>query len=491
MWTKNDYKQKIADSISKYPAIAALFEVNDPRIMQHLDAIATMLAMQSAQIEVAQNEPFQKTRDSTVLADAAMRGIVPKATATRALIKVTNKSGSAFSVETGRNLLDSMGRLWVIATPAQVEADGGIATFEAVQSRTETIKHTVSESEPFYSIEIPQSEDEDYLCALDVSDADGPYEYRDRYVNTEPGERVYHVEADDRQRIYCRFGVEDVVGVQLGTGTELTLSVSYSFGAIDLEAGSPFSLEYTYNESENNLDFSLSNIISLGQNPIEFSVLKDLARYPSIYDSNAVFLGEFDFLVRRNFPTLQFLSVWNETLEEQVRGSSIDNINCLFIACLSADGSEKTSENLTEEIEVEDLTGTQRSIVERIKAADDSYRVRFFTPVISPIEITVTARVSTSYVATEIKEKIIEALLSEYGKEAACSRRGQNRILYRRVYSLLREKVPALTEGESDMTVVIKDYDTQASKPELWRFVDKDSLNVSVSTANITTPSWG
>lgn len=72
MWTKNDYKQKIADSISKYPAIAALFEVNDPRIMQHLDAIATMLAMQSAQIEVAQNEPFQKTRDSTVLADAAI-----------------------------------------------------------------------------------------------------------------------------------------------------------------------------------------------------------------------------------------------------------------------------------------------------------------------------------------------------------------------------------------------------------------------------------
>jgi hypothetical protein len=60
-------------------------------------------------------------------------------------------------------------------------------------------------------------------------------------------------------------------------------------------------------------------LLIAGQNPMPMSVLRDLARYPSVYDNNAVFLGEFDFLVRRNFPTLQFLSVWNESAEEQAR----------------------------------------------------------------------------------------------------------------------------------------------------------------------------
>jgi hypothetical protein len=45
-----------------------------------------------------------------------------------------------------------------------------------------------------------------------------------------------------------------------------------------------------------------------------------------------LYLGEFDFLVRRNYTTLKFLSVWNETMEEDARGANVANINTLFVA---------------------------------------------------------------------------------------------------------------------------------------------------------------
>ena len=83
MLTKADFQRAIRDSISSYPAIAPLYQSGDPRVLQHLDAMATMLAMFSAQLETAMSEPFEKTRDTTVLADAAMRGIVRKATPAR------------------------------------------------------------------------------------------------------------------------------------------------------------------------------------------------------------------------------------------------------------------------------------------------------------------------------------------------------------------------------------------------------------------------
>ncbi len=87
MLTKSDFQQAIADSINNYPAVAPLYQAGDPRIIQHLDAMATMLAMLSAQIETAMTEPFEKVRDSTVLADAAMRGIVRKGTPARVRVK--------------------------------------------------------------------------------------------------------------------------------------------------------------------------------------------------------------------------------------------------------------------------------------------------------------------------------------------------------------------------------------------------------------------
>ncbi|MCM1128929.1 MAG: hypothetical protein NC323_03480 [Oxalobacter formigenes] len=465
--------------------------------MQHLDAMATMLAMLSAQIETAQAEPFEKVRDATVLADAAMRGIVRKGKSARVRVRAINSGNTAYTVESGRTMLDSNGLAWRVETKADVPPEGE-ATFEASQLTSVTIRHTVSGSEPFYAIPVPASDDGSYLCAISVHDADGQFEYRDRYVNTMSGERVFHVETDDLQQVYVRFGFDGVVGVQPTDGTEITLTVFYTAGEVNPEYDSPFSFEYMVSPAESCVELKMDALLAAGQNPMPMSILRDLARYPSVYDHNAVFLGEFDFLVRCKFPNLAFLSVWNESAEEQARGASLDNVNALFVACLSGQGGERvlTEDNpenpvAPDEISNANLTETQLEIKAAILAADDSYRVRFFTPVISKISMSIHARVSTSYVASDVREKIIEALLAEFGKTAATSRRGRQRPLYQRVYSLLKNKVIALSDGDADMTVNIVEPESLKTRPEMWRYLDAKTLTVDVENVNIVTPSWG
>ena len=96
MYTKADLMKKVEETLPKYPQINVLYKAGDPRIRQNLEAMAAMLAMLSAQVETSQNEAFQKSRDSTVLADASMRGIVRKGTAARAPNQMHEQRDHAF-----------------------------------------------------------------------------------------------------------------------------------------------------------------------------------------------------------------------------------------------------------------------------------------------------------------------------------------------------------------------------------------------------------
>jgi hypothetical protein len=496
MLTKLDFQQAIADTVDNYPAIAALYQAGDPRILQQLDAQATMLAMLSSQIEIAMAEVFEKARDATVLADAAMRGIIRKARPGRVRITVTNNNDSAFSVDTGRVLLDSVGNYYRVEI-ATIVPPGESSVVEAIQIKTESVTHVVADSAPFYAIEVPESDDESYLSGIAVSDSQGDYEYRERYVNTLPDERVFNVEADDRQNIYVRFGYDGIVGVQPVNGSTITFTITRTVGEIAPEPGSPFSFEYLLLPADSNIELALDVVLDSGQSPPDMATIRDMTKYPSVYDHNAVFLGEFEFLVRRHYSNTKFLSVWNEFIEETARGASVDNINTLFVAVLSAENNESV---LTEPdpntplapntINEANYTATQEGIKALILKADDSYRVKFLTPVRSEIVVTISAVISTSYVASDVQSKIEEAILAEYGEKAAASKRGGNQPLYKRVYALLREKVVALRDPNADMQVTIAapvgDY-----RPELWRYVSSNSLTVTVTTANIVTPSWG
>lgn len=475
MLTKSDFQQAIADSINKYPAVAPLYQAGDPRIIQHLDAMATMLAMLSAQVETAMTEPFEKVRDSTVLADAAMRGIVRKGTPARVRVKVANKSSEACALVSGRNLFDSAGHIYRLETSATVAA-GAATTVEATQIKEVTVSHTVAGSEPFYSILVPQSDD-GHLASISVSDAQGIYEHRERYVNTMAGDRCYHVEADHQQNVYVRFGLDGIVGVQPSTGTVINLLVGYTAGEVYPAYGSPFSFQYLQTPADSSVELAMDAMLIPGQNPVSMSILRDLARYPSVYDHNAVYLGEFDFLVRRNFPSLQFLSVWNEMQEEQARGANVDHINTLFVAYAASGGYKSNA--------------TSQKIKDLILEADDSYKVKFYTPVISEIQITINAVVAPSYRASDVKQQIIDVILRELGKGSPASQRGYSRPSYQRLYALLKAGVPALSAGESDVRLQIADDSMLTNKPEMWRYATTNSLSVTVDAESMATSVWG
>lgn len=492
MLTKADFQKAISDSIAAYPVISPLFQAEDPRIIQHLDAMATMLAMFSSQIETSLSEPFEKARDSTILADAAMRGIISKATPTRARIKIFNDNEQPFQVQDQRVILDSNGYEWAIQTPLTIPPVSS-EFVEAVQITSTIIQHEVSGTYPFYAIQVPENSSGYFLASINLSDALGGYEYRERFVNTFPDERVFHVETDDRKQMWVRLGYRNVVGVQPRDGDIYTLTLGYTAGDIKPKAGSPMNFDYLLTPFDNFVKLSFDAVMTAGNNPPDISTLRDLCRYPSVYDHSAVYLGEFDFLVRRTFPTLRFLSVWNETIEETVRGAKLDNINTLFVSCLSQSGEEIVlSEGETTYILKEyELTGVQKAIRQKILDADNSYRVKFFAPVRSKIKAEINATVATSYSTYAVKNQIIATLLDTFGESATNSRRGRNQPLYKQVYDLLRKNIPALSiENRSDAKVYINDA-IENYHPEHWAYMTADSLIVNVSTMNVINPAWG
>ncbi|MCY1360845.1 hypothetical protein D9M69_474900 [compost metagenome] len=286
-----------------------------------------------------------------------------------------------------------------------------------------------------------------------------------------------------------------MVGTQPIDGTLITITAFYSMGDVEFKAGSPMVFETMGGPEEALVEMHLDAVLEGGQSPLDMRTLRELAKYPSVYNHNAVFLGEFDFLVRRHFPSLRFLSVWNEGAEEAVRGMSVDNINALFVACLSGSGDEPVlfqpaGQTVAPQV-VTDLTATQQSIRARILAADDSYRVRFYTPVRSEVAMTVRAKVASSYEESIVREQIRKVLLDNFGAEAPQSRRGLSAPLYQQVYQVLRQGVPALAVGRADLRVDIEDVGETVERPELWRYVSPDSLAVGVTTTNVATPYWG
>jgi len=274
------------------------------------------------------------------------------------------------------------------------------AYIEAIQVFEDVITHTVTNATPFYSINVPVKKEVGSISGIVLSDTQYIYTYSDSYMNVFSGDHVFNIETDDKENIYIRLGSDGVIGVQPVNGELFKITVSYSFGNISLKNNSVFSFEYINNINEPLLKISLDKVVSNGVNPLSINEIKDLIKYPSIYSSNAVLLGDFEFLIRKNIFNIVFLSIWNEAQEEKVRGADVKNINTLFVACFSSN---------------EQVLTFQDNILSVINKADSSYKVVFYTPVQSLIYIDIKATVSASYSITDINNKISSIILDNYG----------------------------------------------------------------------------
>lgn len=473
MKTKADFQALIAAAISDYPVAAQLYQARDPRLLASLDAMAAQLALISAEQDVAAMEPFTKSRDMTVLADAAVKGVLPFGQPKRVRVQIVNASQYPFTVVSGRRILDTQGRVYVVVNGASVPGSTvpggpGTAQIDAEQRTETTFSHTVTISQPFYRIDVPQPDPGTHIAEVRVRDSMGnTFHYKPDYLNVADGERMFHLETDEARQLYIQFGATGIAGYQPAAGETMTITVVETEGAYDLAAGSQFAFEYGYSLYENGAKLTLSSVLAPGASPMDIATLREVTSYPSLYDTNAVYLANFDFLVRRALSPFRFLSIWNEQREEEVRAASIDNINRLFVSA-SKEGVDAGT--LFEQIK------------DVIAEADDSYRCTWVPPVNFEIPVTITAYVPPVYDFAAVSQQIKEIVLAEYGETSAWAKRGQGWIKKKRITEECVDAVQALQDEASDIDVTVTDPPA-ARLPEQFRYVSATSLTINVVQA--------
>ncbi len=489
MLTKSDFQDRINTLAQQNDTLAPLFNVQDPRLTQHIDAMATMLSMFSAQIEVAIGESFERVRDATVLADAAMRGVIVKSKPAQVQINVKNNYNGVINLVSGSILLDSSNNEWIVSAGKTI-SENNSDVITAVQKRVKTLDViTITESKPFYKIQVPVDDNGDYLSELSLTVNNVEFSYRERYTNIAPNQQVFNVEMDEKKNLYIVFGYENVAGYQVKANDEILITVSYSTGEILIPNGSTFTLKEITQLKMSSLEFVISKIDDKGTNPPSVDVLRYLCKYPAIYDSSAVFLGEFDFLIRRRFPAIKFLSVWNEQIEENKRGGSYQNINKLFIAC--SFGNEQLSTSSTSSIEiVSNLTANQIAIRDLVNTADSGYYVQFVAPKKNIITYFINAKIPAQFDITAIENSILAIVNTEFGIDSDFAKKGGVIPTTNQIRSVIIKKIPAFSRDiNSDLS--IQKNNIGQIYPEFWNYVFLTSANITVESIDIDNQNTG
>ena len=438
---------------AQYAKISALNTAKDPRILASIGAMAQMLELYSVQQDLAETEVFVKARDATILADATLKGILPLANSAQVQVLVTNPSANSVTLAYGRRLLDDKGRVWRVASTLVVAANS-TGTVDLNQNELRTINHTIANSDPFYTITLPQNEEGLYLENIRIKDTigntDNLYRYAPEFMNVLNGERVYHLETDEARQITIRLGAQDgaslVYGFQPPVNTVLTIELTETSGQLAIGTGASFSLEYSNNANEDALKIAIAlpaDIKYLGANPLSLSVLAQLSKYNALYDHSAVYLSDFDFLIRRyHGDSVNFLAVWNEQIEEQVRPASVANINKLFIAVQAKNALEQAN------LELDIHTLVQR--------ADNSYK-RVVIPVIDQYyPLTITASVAAIHDSAQVSQQIKDTLLAIYGVGKIKVSQGlKNNFNRQEIYQTLKSAIPAFQDSISDFSVIV------------------------------------
>lgn len=446
-----------------YPTLSARLRAGDVTITQSLGAISQMLAMLSFQIGVAETEVWVKSRDNMVLADAAMKGIFPFAEPSRYQLHFFNSGTTPLRILPGRRLLDTRSRVWVVIDGGVVNGGGSL---EVTAKQVDIVKttHVVQQGGNFYTIPVNQPNEDVYLCEVEViHEASGEQFQRSYfYNNIDVGQHCYQLIVDEMRNVKVQFGVDGISGYVPKTGESFIIQASYTVGDVVLQQGSPLSLEYI-GAGEEALRIQSGNRVVEGSQPRSIDELRELAKFPFLYDDNAVFLGEFAFLIHKNMTGFLFLSVWNEQQEEAARGANVGNINTLFVSFVN----EKYS---TDE--------AKKKISEIIKNADNSYKIKFVPVVEYKIPMTVNLRLPMLYDEAAVMSKIRTWLLGKYGRKSDFAK-AKSRINWQQTVKGLRESIFELGDGMSDISVSVVENANRL--PETFAYLADDTLVINNS----------
>lgn len=483
MVTKADILQQVGLNITDSDVVER-WQIQDPLILQQLSSMAQYFGMISQEIDVAMSEPFQKTRERSILADATNKGILPTALPHRHILQITNKSENRVNLSQGRLIEDNVdGRTWSLNSAVTIEPQA-TATVIAEQSEHRVTSYLVPLTEMFHRFEI-ELLDGKYLAKLAVRDTNMPintYEYRTRWLNTLPGELVYNLTTDEKRRLFIEFGESERAGRTAQAGEVYNIEIWETEGAVDTSRLKDASLQEVLSNDESRLvlTFVTGGVVQTGTSPYTTQQLKLLTSYSSLYDGSAVMLGNFDYAVRKAFLSrTHFSSVWNEAIQEKYYGVNLKDINHLNVAFVAKNTEE--SEKIKDEIQA------------IIASQDNLYsngRVKFKEVEEVEYPLQIQATISSLHDADTVKAQIKELLISQYGRTTLMAHRwlvfGFNK---QNIAKLLKDNILAFQDTFSDFTLQVNS--TQEYAPHQWVYMTSDSISIELDrSAEANGSSW-
>ncbi|WP_111857840.1 hypothetical protein [Acinetobacter sp. CFCC 10889] len=482
MPTLNKIREITLRVLQDYPEVAARYQAGDPTIVAPLASMQHFVAELSRDVSISELEPFTKSREATILADAANKGILPIATACQHTIEVINNGKNTVSLLSGRMIEDGYGRAWRLLQTANVAA-GQMVEVLAEQSEIREINYQPVLSEPFHNYTLPLSTDL-ALVSLSVKDQDdNDYKFVTRWMNTLADERAITINTNSLRELILGFGDSNRFGQTLKNNTILTIQLLESYGYFDPSSLREASLQDVRNGFEQKLvvRFKEGALVRLGADPLSIDELRLLSSYPT-YDENAVFLGNHDFLVRKTFMARTFfVSVWNEAVNEIYYGGNYRSINKMFVSFVAKNDNEKAA--------------LGQEISHYVEKVDNFYLNN--TVLIEPQErafsIRIDATIAAVHDAETVKEQIKTLLLGYYGKgKIAASYFLSNGFNSKEITRLLEKNIAAFQDRTSDFKLFVEDTEKNPIKPNQWLFMTEASIstNIKVLKTSIGESKW-
>ena len=479
MLTQADFEARIVAVLDDYE-ILERYNAQDPIVLRFLRSIAAFLSLFSQEVDISEIEPFIKTRDRSIIADATNKGILPIGMPTQHVLEVLNRSANSITLSQGRMIEDNSGsRPWRLLQSVTVNA-GEKGEVVVEQSEYREVQYTVQSTENFHRVEL-QLRDDLSLAGITVRDnSNQAYQLKKRWMNVEPLEYAFNLTTDSLRRIFIEFGDDERAGRTAQANQVFTFGILETYGDVDVSRLKDASLldVLTTDETKVSVRFKQGGIVRQGADPLNISQLRVLATYPALYDENAVFLGNFDYSVRQKFMArCHYIAVWNENEQDRYYGVTYQDINHLHIAVVAKNNAEQAN--------------LETEIIQYIGLLDSLYkdRVRVHAVVEKPFNITLNGRLAAVHDLDGVKAQIKGLLVDRYGRtKLSASRWLVNGFNTQGISTQLRTNIVAFQDNISDFSLNVP---VVLNKPHEWVYISEPSITLNIErTAETSGAAW-
>lgn len=485
MSDRNRILESINSNINDYPEIAERWRAGDPTVRAMLTSIVEVAISLKRDNDVNAIEPFIKSKNRTIIADAINKGILPTATPCQHLLTVENGAQNTITLSQGRLVEDGTGRQWRLLASLTLMA-GEKKTVLIEQSIINRVSMTVPVNEPFYTVALSTTEDALFSGIGITNTTTGEiYQHAPKFMNAAIGTPAYTLQSDNLININVIFGANDRAGKTVQAGEVYEFAITQCYGEVDADSLGQAALSELVisDDSKLNLYFKAGDMIRAGANPLTINQLRLLASFPAMYDRNAVFMGNFTFLIMQHFMSrFDYMAIWNEATHEKYYGASLDSINHLNLAVVAKNSGDSEKAQLITDIQ--QLVARADSLLEG--------RVRVNAVVERPYNIIITGRLAAVHDMDSVRIQIKELLLAGYGRGSlAAIHHNADGFNQSEIATRLRTEISAFQDRISDFTVSSEDVSSNPVKPHEWAFLNSDSITINLTrTADSGNAIW-